>query len=422
MNLPSFLSRRSVRPRRARWAASLGSVVVAATLVSCNDDDNFCCAPTFNVPNSVAIADVNGDGIPDLLVATTISQGQQLNPGFANVILNSKSSPGTFSTGVRYPTSGWNPSSIAVADLTASGSMDMVVANIAGSVSVYLHGATPGTFNAAINYQTGGAPNQVVLADVNGDGRPDIVLADLSRNGNVILLEQDPNHPGQFLAPVMLPTGVSTASVAVQDLNGDRAADIVATGYDNNGNNGAVYVFYQVAAHPGTFAAAVSFPAGAGPQSVKIADMNADGLPDLVVANFGPGTDGTGIAGVSVLLQDATRPGSFLAPVSYPTQPASIDVAVADLNGDGKPDVAVASLGPAPTGSISVLLQDPAHPGTLLSATSYAGFGQPLGVAIGDLNKDRLPDIAVADGSSATVMLQIPGKPGQFSPAVQVGQ
>ena len=75
MNLPSFLSRRSVRPRRARWAASLGSVVVAAALISCNDDDNFCCAPTFNVPNSVAIADVNVDGIPDLLVATTISQG-----------------------------------------------------------------------------------------------------------------------------------------------------------------------------------------------------------------------------------------------------------------------------------------------------------------------------------------------------------
>jgi trimeric autotransporter adhesin len=244
--------------------------------------------------------------------------------------------------------------------------MDMVVANIAGSVSVYLHSATPGTFNAAINYQTGGAPNQVVLADVNGDGKPDIVLADLSRSGNVILLEQDPSQPGQFLAPVMLPTGVSTASVAVQDLNGDGAADIVATGYDNNGNNGAVYVFYQVAAHPGTFATPVRFPAGAGPQSVKIADMNADLLPDLVVANFGPGADGTGIAGVSVRLQD------------------------------------------------------PTHPGALLSATSYAGFGQPLGVAM-DLNNDGLPDIAAADGSSATVMLQIKGKPGQFSPAVQVG-
>ena len=109
----------------------------------------------------------------------------------------------------------------------------------------------------------------------------------------------------------MLPTGVSTASVAVQDLNGDGAADIVATGYDNNGNNGAVYVFYQVAAHPGTFAAPVSFPAGAGPTVGQDRGHERDELPDLVVANFGPGTDGTGIAGVSVLLQDAANPGEL---------------------------------------------------------------------------------------------------------------
>jgi hypothetical protein len=421
VNIPSYSNCIPRRRRCARWATALGSVLAAAALVSC-DDDNTCCISTINIPNSIAIADVNGDGIPDLLVATTASQGVLLNPGFANVILNSKSSPGTFSTGVGYPTSGANPASIAVADLTGSGFQDLVVANNGGSVSVYMHAATPGTFQAAVNIPTGGAPNQVVIADVNGDGKPDIVIADFSSSGNVIVLYQDAKNPGQFLAPVLLPTGVSTASVAVQDLNGDNAADIVATGFDNYGNNGAVYVFYQVAAHPGTFAAPVRFPAGAGPQSVKIADMNGDKRPDLIVANFGPGSDGTGVPGVSVLLQDAVHPGSFLAPVTYATQPASVDVAVADLNGDGKPDVAVASLGPAPTGSISVLLQDPLHPGTLLAATSYSGFGQPLGVAIGDLNHDGLPDIAAADGSSATVMLQISGKPGQFSAAVQVGQ
>ena len=107
--------------------------------------------------------------------------------------------------------------------------------------------------------------------------------------------------------------------------------------------------------------------------------------------------------------------------MSYPTFGGSVDVAVADLNADGKPDVVVASLGPQPTGSITVLLQDPSHPCVLLSGSSYAAFGQPLGVAIGDLNDDGLPDIAAADGGSAIVMLQISGKPGQFANPVQVG-
>ncbi|HTT41468.1 MAG TPA: VCBS repeat-containing protein [Steroidobacteraceae bacterium] len=406
-------------PGRALLAGMM--LLAALPLSSCNDDDT-CCVITVNVPNSVAIADVNGDAVPDLLVATTASQGLYGSPGFANVILNSASSPGTFATGTAYPSTGYNPASIAVADLTGSGALDMVVASVSGNVSVYMHGTSPGTFQAAVNLNSGGAPNQVVIADLNGDGAPDLVLADYSTSGSVIILFQDAAHPGTFMAPVQLPTGLTTASVAAADLNGDGAADLVATGYDANGNHGAVLVFLQVSAQPGTFMSPVSYPAGAAPQSVKIADLNGDGLPDLLVANFGPGSDGSGVAGVSVLLQDAAKPGTFLAPVSYQAYGGAIDVAVGDLNGDGKPDVAVASLAPVPTASISVLLQDPAHPGVLLAATSYPGFGQPLGIAIGDLNGDGLADIAAADGASATVMLQLPGKPGQFAAAVQVGQ
>jgi hypothetical protein len=324
---------------------------------------------------------------------------------------------------VTYPTTGNDPSSIAVADLTRSGSLDLVVANFgAGSVSVFMHGASPGTYQTAVNVTTGGQPNQVLTGDINGDGKPDLVLADASLPGNAIVLFQDPANPGQFLAPMKLPINNNrTVAVAIEDLNGDGAPDIVAATFDANGNNGAVYIFYQNAATRGTFLAPVTFPAGARPQAVRIADVNGDGLADIVVANLGPGTDGIGSAGVSVLLQDAAHPGSFLPPVTYATQAGAVDVAVADLNGDGKPDLVVANLGPAPTGSITVLLQDPAHPGVFLAGTSYAGFGQPLGVAIADLNGDGHPDIAVADGNTATVMLQIATSPGTFAQAVPVG-
>jgi FG-GAP-like repeat len=409
--------------------AVAGLALALGALSSCHDDNEDLPA-IIPVPNSIVIADVNGDGAPDLLVATTADEGAPQNPGYADIILNTPGSLGTFHTGVHYSTTGTNPSSIAVADLTASGSLDLFIANFgSGSVSVFMHGATPGTYNAAVDVPTGGQPNQVVSCDphakvpcdLTGNGKPALVLADMSANGNAIVLKADPANPGKFLAAVNLSTGVTTPSVAVADLNGDGAPDIVAATFDSSGNNGAVYVFYQDPHNRGTFAAPVVFPAGAQPQSVKVADVNGDGLPDLIVANFGPGADGNGAAGVSVLLQDSTHPGSFLAPVTYSTAGASIDVAVADLNGDSKPDLVVANLAPANTGSVSVLLQDPAHPGQFLAATTYAALSQPLSVAIADLNGDGHPDIALADGPSAGVLLQNAGSPGTFAPIMQVG-
>src|SRR5437763_14634420 len=118
----------NIQSRAPRLLAATGMGLLFGALASCHYSSDYT-YPTINVPNSVAIADVDGDGSPDLLVATTADQGIAQNPGFANVILGNHSSPGTFHTGVHYPTTGHNPSSIALADLTRSGSLDLVVAN-----------------------------------------------------------------------------------------------------------------------------------------------------------------------------------------------------------------------------------------------------------------------------------------------------
>jgi hypothetical protein len=414
-----------------RALALTGGTALLVCLASCgHDHDHWYGGPgpggpgygTGYTPNSIAIADANGDGIPDLLVATTVDQGQANDPGVASVYLGAAATSGTYQPGVDYSTTGTNPSGIAAVALAGTGTTDMVVSNFGnGTASVFMHDpANPGKFLAATTLTTGGQPNQVVSADLNGDGLPDLVFADLSSSGNAVVMIQNASAPGQFAAPLDLSTGAMTASVAIGDLNGDGVPDIVAATFDSNGNNGQVTVFFQSAASRGTFQAPVSFPAGAQPQSVKILDVNGDGLPDLVVANRGPGSDGTGGAGVSVLLQDATHPGTFLAPVTYTTPSGAIDVAGADLNGDGKPDLVVASLGPGPNGAVSVLLQSTTTAGTFGAATSYPGFGQPLSVAIADLNGDGHPDIAVADGLTATVMLQIAASPGTFAKPVQV--
>jgi hypothetical protein len=239
----------------------------------------------------------------------------------------------------------------------------------------------------------------VVIADLNSDGKPDLVLADMSASGNVIVLMGD--GTGKFGTPMNLSTGLTTTSVAVADLTGGSGPPaIVAATYDSSGNNGAVYIFPNNGGHFGT---PKVYAAGPQPQSVKIADVNGDGRPDIIVANLGPGGDGTGMAGVSVLLQNAD--GTFAAPVTYPTPGQSIDVAVGDLTGTGKMDLVVANLLPVNTGSISVLLHD-TNPGTFAARSDHAGLGQPLSVVIRDLNNDGRADIAVADGPSAGVLLQ----------------
>jgi hypothetical protein len=391
------------------------------TLAACNwwgnDDD----VNTFRAPTSIAIADVNGDGAPDLAVSTTIVPDDgSTRTGVASVFLQSSSNRGTFQRAIDYDTA-TDPSAIAVGDLTGSGTTDLMVVNATSASATVLLQTAPGAdkYQAATGYDVGGVPNDVQLADVNGDGRLDAIVADNASSGRVVILPQDPANPGHFLAPVPLATPNAASGVVVGDLNGDGKADIAAGTSDGNGNNGAVIVFYQDPATPGSFLAPVTVAAGAQPITMKIADMNGDGLPDLVAANFGAGTDGVGSAGVSVVLQDPANPGAFLAPVTYAAQGGTIHLIVTDVDGDTLPDVVTSNLGPSPSGSVSVLLQDPAQPGTLKAAQSYAGFGQPLGVAVGDLNSDGKPDIAVADGNTATVMLQT-ATPGEFANGVQI--
>jgi len=407
--------------------AIVGLAIALGTLASCQGDDSSPnLPPIIPIPNSIVVADV-GNGVPDLLVATTADEGLALNPGYADVILNTPGKLGTFKTGVHYSTTGTNPSSIAVADLTGTGGLDLAIANFGnGSVSVFMHGATAGTFNTAVDVPTGGQPNQVIATQLAGTGKGGfaLVLADMSSSGNVIVLPPDSATPGKFLAPVKLSTGLTTPSVAAADLTaagGSGAQAIVAATYDSAGDNGAVQIFWPDPKNPGKFLPAVTCPAGPQPQSVKIADVNGDGLPDIIVANLGPGSDGKGSAGVSVLLQDATQPCGFKAPVTHTTPGQSVDVAVADLNGDSKPDLVVANLLPAGTGSVSVLLQDSANAGAFLAATNYAALSQPLSVAIAHLNGGAYPDIAIADGPSAGVLLNSATSPGTFSPVVQVG-
>ena len=144
-------------------------------------------------------------------------------------------------------------------------------------------------------------------------------------------------------------------------------------------------------------------------------------MPDLAVVNYGSGSANDS---VSVLLQDPGKPGSFRTATNYITGMTSDEVAIADVNGDNLSDLVVANswgiVRNQNVGTISVLLQNPSSGGTFQDPTDYNMIFLPQSLAVGDLNGDNLPDIAVAD-DGAMLLFQKPGSPGIFSPPKRIG-
>ena len=232
--------------------------------------------------------------------------------------------------------SGGQSYSVAVADVNGDGKPDLLMANADGSVRVLL-GNGDGTFQSTVSYKSGGAfADSVAVADVNGDGKPDLLVANACgtsstcQAGSVGALLG--NGDGTFQAAVTYPSGMNEAfAVAVADVNGDGKQDLLVGGGGENDNVGVL-----LGNGDGTFQPVVSYSSGGNTAlSVAVADVNGDGKPDLVMAIAFYNT-------VAILLGNGN--GTFQAATTYGSGgilPRS--VAVADLNGDGKPDVAVSN-------------------------------------------------------------------------------
>ena len=384
------------------------AICVVVALGACSNDDII---PPFTITFSVAAGDLDGDGRTDLASANTFIAGPPPHPGHVSVILQSQSPPGAFGGAINLAV-GSDTAMVSLGDLNGDNLMDLVAANdTAASISIlFQNPSSPGTFLAAQNLRVGAHPGGVAIGDLNGDGHLDIAVADSALS----ILVQNAGVPGTFFPPISL--GVHCSSVGIGDLNQDGRDDLVATAT----NAGNVSILLQSPAGAGSFLPPQTVAAGFQPIDVAIADLNADGLLDLAIANYGT-PDNSATASLSILLNNSVSPGSFSAATNYATGERSWSVSVGDLNGDGKADLAVANAGGlGNTGSVSVFFQNSGTPGTFLPPVNRPGASGPTGVAIADLNGDSLLDIALAD-EGVRILFQIPGQPGNFQPAILVG-
>jgi hypothetical protein len=317
----------------------------------------------------MAAGDFNGDGLTDL-VFTSASDN---NPSQVGVIFGAAN--GTLQSPLSF-TVGPTPRVPVLADLNGDGVLDMVAATIGtgGNLSVLL-GNGDGSFQPAVTYPAAAGAQFVAVGDFNGDGKPDLAVSNFSLTTftyNLLIFLG--NGDGTFRAPLVTAV-MSDAYVVVGDFNKDGKLDVVAGGQLLLGNG------------DGTFRANLALVSAV----MIAADVNGDGILDMV------GSGGTG----GVLVQLGNGDGTFRAAVSYPAGSSSALVAVGDLNGDGKPDVA--ALSDVAVGTIAVLLNN--GDGTFQPAIKYAVGKGLISVAMGDFNDDGNMDLAVSSGVGVTVLL-----------------
>lgn len=322
---------------------------------------------------SLAVREINGDGIPDLAITnytaglTSVAYGTGLG----------------FGARVDYPVPA-NPWAVAVGDLNGDGFPELVTACRAPSnVVAVQYNNTVGGFFPATPWPAGTDPRGVALGDVDGDGNTDIFTASFGfyDGGVSVLLGSGPLLT--FGAPTTYAAGNQPFFVAAIDLDGNGRADAVAV----NTQQYAVTVLRDDGA--GGLAASGSTPAGDGPRVASLADFDRDGRLDVATSNSST---------YSISTQLGNGLNTFGAPTSVPFSGPPQGMLTADLNGDSKLDLAVPVSSPA---RVSLFFGD-----------GLGGFGPPQQlpmpsaarhVAIGDLNADGVPDLVIALSTAGAV-------------------
>jgi hypothetical protein len=395
--------------------------------------------PLQGVPSTVAyfavsglIADLNGDGAPDIVVGINGSPpAVYLNNGTANPFQNVQGVFASPPPGPTMPGISWG--AVTLADVNADGHPDLAIAGFNAPNMVYLNNGTASPFNgvsgiaigtgdvayvAALGdvngdgfpdmavansnnvpsrlYLTNGAPltsgnystvqigtdlgywQDVSIADVNGDGKPDLILTytvpgttATYPTGIAIYLNNGTSNPFANVTPLRLLVGQSVEAIAVADLNGDGSLDLVAVVSNSTLTQNDLYVFLNTGSASNPYGNPQTLQPdgdlGGGCLGVSVGDVNGDGLPDLLFSCVPPSSKTSPMpanpaVGAIYLNNGTTNPFANVAPVDIPATPQSgsgESVAVGTLVKNGTPDVLIVDAGNVAGGQSGIAAYDP---------------------------------------------------------------
>ena len=328
-------------------------------------------------PQTAVFADFNHDGKLDVATVDFTSEDVSILLGNGD---------GTFQSARQFATTE-DPAALVVGDFNRDGKLDIALVQygfgVTGQLAIFL-GNGDGTFNAGAAY-TLNLPYDVTTADFNGDGILDLAVADNGDNAVYVFLG---NGDGTFASPVSYKAPLPERVLAV-DLNGDGHPDLAVLAYCGPNPklcpHGAVQVRLNTGS--GSFGKPRYFSTGVGPDGIAAADLNQDGKMDLVVANNNFQSTST----VSILFGKGN--GTFKRAVNYSVGAGPAGVAIADFNGDGLPDIAVANIGDA---TLSILFGEGKGKFGGTQSFAFNSGSAPISVAAAQLRSNHGPDLAVA--------------------------
>ena len=376
-----------------RWTCA-GSAVVVCTFSATTVGAQLLPAELYDVgvgATSLAVGDMNADGLPDLVV------GNPVTPQHIRILTNAGS--GTFEA---FTTIGnYTPREIALADVDGNGFLDIIWSDSSDLGIYVLKGSGTTIFAPVTIYPVGSAAYALAIADATGDGMLDIIFAGANDAGLLV-----GNGDGTFETPwLAIPLEAPPNDIATGDFNGDNVLDF-ATLYTHN--NHAVVL---LGTGGGNFAPEMTYPVGTDPSGVVVGDVNGDGILDLVVAHFGSHD-------VFVLFGDGSgsfSQGPILLAVNSPIAPR-----IGDFNADGLQDIAVAN-----RFAFSVSLFAGKGGGSFEPGLSFpTGGAHAWEMQAGDLDSNGIPDFVTANASSVSVLLASSNACGlivQSTEAVRLG-